>query len=426
MQVSALNKMSYTHAFMLGEMPRAKEYLARAEGLARDNEELGGLVEAVTVQCGICTFTGDFDGAAKHLAEAALMGRTLEDPDTTAYGLSHRSQMLTHLAQFDEAYEVALEGLAASDHAKNLERRSEMMTYTVPMYHLHTGDLPAAYKSADEGFAIATRIGASIPAIIGSYILGFIKDLQGDYDEALEWHRKGLELARPLAGFLPFLEVMPLGGLGAVCLDISDRLRDKTMEYHGEALGLLKTPMGAPGGGTGWADLGFCAYALGEPQIAYEYFQNGLTIPSTQMYVQRPRLLAGAALTAQTLGLMDEARSYMDEAHSYTEERGIKVFQPLVHLIDGHVSAMRGEHERALQEYARAEALAQEMGMRPAVLQASLGRAAVLRERGDQNAARVEVEQAERTAGEIANTFRNEENRTAYRESMFEKIGAAA
>jgi hypothetical protein len=49
-----------------------------------------------------------------------------------------------------------------------------------------------------------------------------------------------------------------------------------------------------------------------------------------------------------------------------------------------------------------------------------------LRERGDQNAARVEVEQAERTAGEIANTFRNEENRTAYRESMFEKIGAAA
>jgi class 3 adenylate cyclase/tetratricopeptide (TPR) repeat protein len=423
MQVSALNKMSYTHAFILGQLPEAREYLARAETLARDNEELGGLVEAVMVQCGICTFTGDFDGAAKQLAEATQLGRTLEDLDTTAYGLAHRSQMLARLAQFDEAYEVAQEGLAVSDQAKNLEHRSEMLTYTVPMYHLHMGDLSEAYRSAEEGYTIAARIGAAIPAIVGSYVLGFIRDMQGDYDEALEWHGKGLEHARPLANFLPFLEVLPLGGLGAVCYEISEKLRDTALGYHTEALALLKTPMGAPAGGSGWADLGFCAYALGEVQTAYEYFRNGLTIPSTEMYVQRPRLLAGAALAAQTLGLADEARSHMEEAHRYTDERGFKFFEPLVHLIDGHVSAMKHENERALEQYGRAEALAQQMGMRPILWQARLGRARVLREHGEQAAARADIEGAKRTVGEITSDFRSEEHREAYRESIAEKIG---
>ena len=48
MQISALNKMSYTHAFVLGQMPEARECLTRAETLAREAEEVGGLVEAVT------------------------------------------------------------------------------------------------------------------------------------------------------------------------------------------------------------------------------------------------------------------------------------------------------------------------------------------------------------------------------------------
>jgi class 3 adenylate cyclase/tetratricopeptide (TPR) repeat protein len=426
MQISALNKMSYTYAFILGQLPEAKEYLARAEALARDNEELGGLVEAVMVQCGVCSFTGDFDGAAKRLEEAAQLGRTLEDLGTTAYGLTHRSQMLTHLARFDEAYEVAVEGLKVAEQAKNLERRSEILTYTVPFYHLHMGNLPQAYRFAKEGYTIAARIGAGVPAIVGSYILGFIKDIQGDYDEALAWHHEGLEHARPLADFLPFLEVLPLGGLGTVCLDISEKLRDRVAEYHTEALALLKTPMGAPGGGTGWADLGYCAYALGQVQTAYEYFKQGLTLPSTEMYVQRPRLLAGAALAAQSLGLEEEARTYMEEAHSYTEERGFKFFEPLVHLVDGHVSAMKHENESAVEHYGRAEALAEQMGMRPILWQARLGRATVLHGQGEQAAAQADVEGAERAVSEIAGEFTSEEHRQAYQESMAAKIGAVA
>ena len=62
--------------------------------------------------------------------------------------------------------------------------------------------------------------------------------------------------------------MLPLGGLGAACLDISDKWKDQAIDYHREALDLLGTPMGIPGGGTAWADLGFCALELGLPEIA--------------------------------------------------------------------------------------------------------------------------------------------------------------
>jgi ATP/maltotriose-dependent transcriptional regulator MalT len=144
------------------------------------------------------------------------------------------------------------------------------------------------------------------------------------------------------------------------------------------------------------------------------------------MYVQRPRLLAGAALAAQTLGLAHEAHTYLEEAHRYTEMRGLKFFEPLVQLIDGRVSAMRGEEDRALERYTRSEGLAQQMGMHPIIWQARLGRAGVLRERGEQAAAHAEVEGAERTVSEMADAFTNEANRKAFRESMAEKIAAIA
>jgi hypothetical protein len=66
------------------------------------------------------------------------------------------------------------------------------------------------------------------------------------------------------------------------------------------------------------------------------------------------------------------------------------------------------------------------MGMRPILWQARLGRARVLRERGEQAAARADIESAERTVGEITSTFQSEEHREAYRESIAKKIGAIA
>jgi tetratricopeptide (TPR) repeat protein len=409
---------------VFGDMPEAERCLTRAEELARNHEQLAGLVEATTVRCGICTFTADFESAAKHLAEAASLGREIEDLDTTAFGLAHRANMLTHLARFDEAYETAQEGLLVAEEAQNLERRADLTSYSIPFYHLHKGELAEAYKWAEESYSTATRIGAPIPAVVATYILGMVSELRGKYEVALEWHRRGLDIARPIHDFLPFMLVLPLGGLGAICLDISEDLKDMALEYHTEALGLLNTPLGAAGGGTGWADLGFCVLALGYPDLAYERFQNGLTTPSMQMYLQRPKLLAGAALAAQALGKSEEAAQHIEEARRYSEENGFKWFNPLVDLADGQVSAARGESERALDSYRRATALAKEMDMPHVTWQAQAGAARILRECGHASEAAALQSSAHQTLTTLATLFKQDSYREAFEQSINKKIPA--
>ena len=213
MQVSALNKMSYTYSMVLGQMQEAKKCLAEAEELARKHEQVGGLIEATTVRCGICAITADFAGAAKHLAEAARLGREIEDKETTAFGLAHRANMLAHQAHFDEAYETAQECLVVSDEAHNLERRADVLAYPIPLYHMHKGDLEGAYKSLEEAYTLAARIGASIPTVISSYLLGQVTEMQGNYEAAMEWHRKGLRRA-PTGRFPALLAGAAVGWTG--------------------------------------------------------------------------------------------------------------------------------------------------------------------------------------------------------------------
>ncbi|MGA7731192.1 MAG: AAA family ATPase, partial [Chloroflexia bacterium] len=418
MQVSALNKMAYTYAFVLGQIVEADQCLAQAEELARKHEQFAGLAEATTVRCGICTFIADFETAAKHLAEATHLGRVIEDPDTMAFGLAHGATMLAHLARFEEAYEKAQEGLIVAEEARNLERRADLLSYPIPYYHLHRGDLAEAYRCAEEGYNIGARIGAPIPPIFAAYMLGTISEMQGNYELALEWHRRGLEIARPLMDYMPFMLVIALGGIGAICLDISEELKDKVVEYHSEALHLLGIPMGMPGGGTGWADLGFCAFALGYPDKAYEHFQNGLTIPSMQMYLQRPRLLAGAALAAQALGKTEEAIEHIQEAHRYSEEGGFMWFYPLISLIDGRVSAARDDSERALDRYKHAMELAQQMGMHHITWQAQLGAAQLLRDCGNTAEAAALQASARQTLKDLIANFKDDAYREAFAQSV--------
>jgi tetratricopeptide (TPR) repeat protein len=290
------------------------------------------------------------------------------------------------------------------------------------MYHLHNGALAEAYKRAEEGYTLGARIGASISPILASYMLGHIAELQGNYDAAMEWHRKGLQHARPLADFLPFMLVIPLGGLGMICLDISDELKDRAMEYHAEAANLLSTPMGMPGGGTAWADLGFCALELGYPDVAYERFQNGLNIPSMLMYVQKPRLLAGAALAAQALGKTEEGISFLDEAHRYAEEGDFKWFYPLIALVDARVSSAQGNTGRALEQYKLAETLAREMGIRHIMWQAQLGAAQLLRTCGNMVESSAMQANAQQTIDELTASFEDDTYKEAFRESMARKI----
>jgi len=221
------------------------------------------------------------------------------------------------------------------------------------------------------------------------------------------------------------MTAIPLGGLGSVCLDISQKLVDKVVKFHSQALEILRTPTGAPAGGTGWADLGFCALELGQLERADEYFQNGLNSPSIQMYEQRPRMLAGAGLVALARNRPDEAAKLLKEARQYAEDHRMKFIYPLINIGEARVCAAGGDTEAALKHYKAAEELAIEMMLRPDLLQARLGAAAVLAGCGQSAEAEDLRRAAQSTIDEIADLFKSDEYRQLYLESAGEKLAAS-
>src|SRR5205823_5514839 len=177
-----------------------------------------------TMRCAICTMAADFEGAEKHLGEAVELGFSINSKETQAFGKAHLSNTLTYMTRFDEAWQAAQDALRISRESANREREADVLTFSIPFYYLRNGDLEAARQAAEEGVALSTRIGAVFPMSIGSVLLGAITRLRGEYDGAMEWNERAIQVARPIADFLPFALAMPLSQLGSVCLEVSDKL----------------------------------------------------------------------------------------------------------------------------------------------------------------------------------------------------------
>ncbi|HVF99483.1 MAG TPA: AAA family ATPase, partial [Chloroflexia bacterium] len=408
-QISALNKLSYANAFRMGQFAEADAQLAAAEQLANQHQDLAGLAEMYTVKCGMCTAMADFSNANRYLTEAAELGRKLDLKDQTAYGLAHKANTLVYMAQFEEAWKTAQEGLQVAAEAGNRERRAEILANSLPFIYLHRGELDSAYMSAEQGYRIGTQIGAMFSPVFASYLLGTVALMQGEYEDALRWQERGLQGAQMLISFMPFMAVLPLGSLGTVCLNISEKLNERTVQYHTQALQILETPMGGMSAASGYADLGFCALELGYADLAADYFERGLNQPSVSMYLMRPMLLAGSGVAALARNQPDEAASRVSMARAYAHEHEMMHFYPHIELMSGQVSAGRGEYEAALEQFNRAEELAMDMRMRPLVWQARAGAAHALSLLGRDSEAAQKRQGAADTIDEIAALFQDQE-----------------
>lgn len=287
MKVSALNKTSYVTAFMLGRLDAAEAQLNDAERIAAENDDEEGLAEMFTVRCGICTSTADFKNAEHYLSEAVRVGRKLEQERTVAFGLSHKSNTLMFMTEFDQGWETAQASLRYAEEVGDMERKAETMSNSMAIYHLvKEADFAASRRVGEEGFDLGIKIGLMFPPPIGAFVQGLGAQLQGEYERAISWYERGIELTRPIQSFASFMVAMQLAPLGATYLEISPRLAGKAKEYLDEALEIVSTPYGSSAGGGVWPDLGFSALTRGDIEKAREYFNNGLTMPSTQMYIQ--------------------------------------------------------------------------------------------------------------------------------------------
>lgn len=211
--------------------------------------------------------------------------------------------------------------------------------------------------------------------------------------------------------------------MGTAYLDISPSLSDRTIELHSQASKLMEHPAGTMLGGTAWTELGFCEHSIGDRGKANEFFEKGLTTPTITGNLEKPRLLVGSALLAMAEGKLDEAAILVGEANTFVMDNGLRIHSPLVKFAGAQISAARGNSGLALEQYALASELAQDIGLRPLTWQALAGEVQVLRDAGRNDEAMVKHEATQRIIGEIADSFTDEELRKLYLENIEMKVG---
>ncbi len=77
MQVSALNKLASVSALSLGQFAEAEAYLAQAEELAQEYDEVGGIAESSILRCQMCTAQADFDAVIRYMGNLIDAGHKL-------------------------------------------------------------------------------------------------------------------------------------------------------------------------------------------------------------------------------------------------------------------------------------------------------------------------------------------------------------
>lgn len=281
--------------------------------------------------------------------------------------------------------------------------------------------MDAALDSATFGFELASRIGATDNASFGAIMMGQVASLRGEYERAIEINHQALELAR--ASGVPYTQALALCVLGSSYLDVSPEFRDKTMEYHDEAMQMLEAPLGSILGASAWAEVGLCVMASGDMEQAGELFKKGLTTPTATMHIMRPRLLACSAMVAMGQGDLGEAAKAVAEARGLVEAAKMRHFAPLIEFADGHVAASSGEHEKALGHFVLAEEQASTMQFRPLTWQAEMGAAGALAALGREKEADTKRQDARAGVHEIGGFFKDEDLRNKFLESAASKLG---
>ncbi|MBC8506445.1 MAG: AAA family ATPase [Anaerolineales bacterium] len=411
MQVSGKNKLAKAVGFGMAQLPEALQLLEEAEMLASQVNDLPGLAEGGMIQCAFCTARADFDGAVNFLGQAVKIGRQLEAIEPRLYGLTHIANTYTFMGLFEDAWETVEDALALATETGNRQYISELLTFSIPFYHIRNGDIELARNKAQEGTDIARQIGSISSGVSGNFVLGFIAKLQGEYEKAMHHFQQALDIN---GGSIPYQEAMILGLMGSTVLDLGPGLKEKVLQYHDKAEALLENPIGGIMGAAVWAELGFCAMATNDLEKGKIMFELGMTTPTAMMHLSRPQLLIGSASINMMEGDIDSAQELLEEAQTYIDERKMKHVAPFIHLAMGKVMHAKGEIEVAIEQFTQAEETAQALGYRPTIWQAQASAADALQMSGQNDNASEKRTHAIEMVNEIESFFEDQELRDVF------------
>ncbi len=414
MRISALNKISAIMGIRLGKFSQAEERLSQSEELCRQYQDRNGLAEMYMVRCYISNSTADFERALDSLNNSVRAGRELDVPEEVAFGKVHLANTLTFMTRFDEAWPAAQEARRLCEETGDRWHLAEALTSPFPLHYLRAGDLKAARQAAQEGGSLAAEIGNAFWEAWGWTLVGKVSQLRGEYEAAIAAYQRAARAGEISGAYA--MKTTGLAPLAAVYAEIGVRL-DESAALQKQVLEFLSDPARVVTSSQAWFNLGSAALTRGEVEQAREFFQKGLTIPSPIWLLERPRLLAGAALVDLKQKNLDEARSKIDKAWTFVQERAMNNEYPSVAWADGLVSAACGDQVRALEQFNRAESLAQEMQMRPLVWRARVGAARALASLNRPAEAEEKQNAARAMIDEIAGLFQDEKWRVPFVEN---------
>ncbi|TAH48094.1 MAG: hypothetical protein EYC68_22330 [Chloroflexota bacterium] len=412
MQISALNKQANILSLRMGQIEQAEPLLLQAEELARAYQDKVGLGEMFVIRCQISLGTADFDTAMHYMGDAVQVGKDLDVKEQILWGLAHLASTYAFMLRFEDAEQVAAEGLTMARELDNREFYADIKT-TESILLWRRGNLDAAIQAGQEAANVGERIGLPIMVVFGLWGAGWCQWQRGEYEAAVNSLEKAFQTAQPFGEFMPFLITMTKAPLGSVMIEARiDRTR--ALALHKEALELSNNPIAGMVNGAAWADIGWCALNLGDAALAEKLFGGALEYPSFFRLLMRPRNLLGLAELAERRGEFDDAQKYIDQARAFADEKALLPFQPLAALQDGKLQAARGEHERALELFDGADASAASMLLRPLILDARVCAAQSLDALSRAAEANEKRAQAQALRDEIANLISDVKLRDTY------------
>lgn len=287
---------------------------------------------------------------------------------------------------------------------------------------MRNGDFESAYKFAKEGANVSARISAGQGEAGGRMMQAMIARMQGRFDEALEIGGQALAISQ--ASGLTYFEAVTAAMLGAIELDISpDRVNAMT-QLHQLSLEALEKPLGSAVGAMAWAEIGFCALNLGQPEQANELFDNGLNISTAAKILAKPQLMMGKAMLQMMDGDIPGALEMIDDAQAFAESSKMQHYAPFFGLMRGMMYGADGNLKSALESLENCKTEALQLGMLPTALQASLVAAGIVGGQDDAIAAENIVTECEKLIDEIANSIKDSQISEAFATASRAKLPA--
>ena len=114
----------------------------------------------------------------------------------------------------------------------------------------------------------------------------------------------------------------------------------------------------------------------------------------------------------------------LHEAGIIAHQQGMKILYPQFDISEGLLRSKQGDLEGAVEKFDQAEALSQEMGLRPLLWKARAGLAGVFAAQGDDIRAQEKRGEAKTVVDEIALHFKDPELRRSYLVNAGKQLGS--